>query len=106
MPHADLYFSADQDVPAKDLLQKIEAEIHAFDPSSGVCKGRAHPVAEFNHSHIYLRLSMLPKEHRDAAFAKELGERLAALLQGVATGPCAINVNILFELVHYTSVKI
>ncbi|MEY8880820.1 hypothetical protein [Donghicola sp. XS_ASV15] len=106
MPHADLYLSVDQDVPAKELLQKIEAEIHAFDPSSGVCKGRAHPIAEFNHSHIYLRLAMLPKEHRDAVFAKELAERLAGVLQETATAPCAINVNILFELVHYTSVKI
>lgn len=106
MPHADLSYSADQTLPAKELLEKIEAVIHAYDPSSGACKGRAHPIAEFNHTHIYLRLSMLPKEHRDAEFAKGLGQKLIDVLVSYASAPCGINVNICFDLVHYTSVKV
>lgn len=106
MPHADLYFSADQTLPAKELLEQIEKTIHDFDPTSGACKGRAHPIAEFNHSHIYLRLAMLPKEHRDSAFAKELGQRLSQVLAPQAKAPCGVNVNIVFELVNYTSVTV
>ncbi|NVO24631.1 hypothetical protein HJ526_15725 [Donghicola sp. C2-DW-16] len=106
MPHADLYYSADQTLPVKEVLQQIEKTIHDFDPSSGACKGRAHPIAEFNHSHIYLRLAMLPKEHRDSAFAKELATRLSQVLVPHATAPCGVNVNILFELVNYTSVTV
>ncbi|MCI5039931.1 MAG: hypothetical protein MRY81_09625 [Donghicola eburneus] len=106
MPHADLYYSADQTLPAKEVLQKIEDAIHDHDPSSGACKGRAHRIAEFNHSHIYLRLAMLPKEHRDAVFAQELAKKLSDALTSYAQSPCGINVNIRFELEHYTSVKV
>lgn len=46
---------------------------------------------------------MLPKDHRDAAFAEELGKRLAEFLQPLAKADCAINMHIRFDLTHYTS---
>ena len=47
---------------------------------------------------------MLPKDYRDAAFAAELGKRLAAVMQGAVTADCAINVQVCFDLAHYTAV--
>lgn len=104
MPQADLFFTADQAIAAVDVLRSIEGAISAMDAAAGACKGRAYPVADFHHSHILLRLSMLPKDHRDAAFAAELGKRLAAVLQQAVTADCAINVQVRFDLVHYTAV--
>lgn len=104
MPQADLFYSSDQSLDAADLLSTIEAEIARFDESSGLCKGRAYKVADYHHSHILLRLSMLPKSHRDDAFAKELSEKLVAVLQRSATAPCSVNVQVRFDLVHYTGV--
>jgi hypothetical protein len=49
---------------------------------------------------------MLPKEHRDAVFAQELAKKLSDALTSYAQSPCGINVNIRFELEHYTSVKV
>lgn len=106
MPQADLYYSSDQTLDSARLLAEIEDTIHAFDDSSGLCKGRAHAVSTYHHSHILLRLSMLPKPHRDDNFAWELGERLAALLQGNAKAPCAVNVLIRYDLVHYTGLTV
>lgn len=104
MPQADLFFTADQTLAAVDTLRSIEAAISGMDATAGACKGRAHRVADFHHSHVLLRLSMLPKDHRDAAFAAELGKRLAAVLHEVVTADCAINVQVCFDLVHYTAV--
>ncbi|MFC7378902.1 hypothetical protein [Brevundimonas sp. GCM10030266] len=105
MPQADLYYSADQTLAPVETLQAIQTVIGDFDTASGVCKGRAHRVADFLHSHVFLSLSMLPKPHRDEAFARELGARLAEALKGVAGADCTINVQIRFDLIHYTTVQ-
>ncbi|CTQ55810.1 hypothetical protein LP7551_04357 [Roseibium album] len=106
MPQADLYFTSDQTLDAAGLLSNIEETIRKFDDTSGLCKGRAHRAMDYHHSHILLRLSMLPKDHRDDAFANELGQKLAGLLQSAAKVPCAINVQVRFDLVHYTAVRV
>ncbi|MFE3836326.1 hypothetical protein [Pseudogemmobacter sonorensis] len=103
MPQADLYFTTDNDFSRAETLAAIEDLVRAFDAGAGVCKGRAHPVAEFHHSHIFLRLSLLPKPHRDAEYAAELGRRLAALLRPRAAAEGAVAVNVSFDLLHYTA---
>lgn len=107
MPQADLFLTADQaDVPAAEVLAEIERIIRAFDDSAGECKGRAHRVAESHHAHLLLRLALLAKPHRDAAYTEELGQRLAKALAAHATSPCAVNVQITFDLDHYTALKV
>lgn len=105
MPQADLYFSSDHAIDAA-ALARIEQVIHDFDDSAGACKGRAHPVALTHHSHILLRLSMLPKAHRDAAYARDLRARLTEALRPCASGSCTLSVQIRFDLTHYTSVML
>ncbi|WP_435164318.1 hypothetical protein [Falsirhodobacter sp. 1013] len=104
MPQADLYFTTDQTLT--DILPEIERTIAAFDSGAGVCKGRAHPVADHHHSHIFLRLSLLPKPHRDDVYAAELGKRLAEVIRSHAKAPAAVAVNIQFDLKHYTAIKV
>jgi len=106
MPQADLYFTTDQTVPATEALAAIERIIAAFDSGAGQCKGRAHPVADHHHSHVLLRLSMLPKAHRDDAYAAELGRQLGEVLRPFVKAPCAMAVNIAFDLKNYTVVKV
>lgn len=103
MPQADIYFSADQSLPAEQVLAEIERAIRAFDSGAGACKGRAHPIAESHHSHVYLTLSMLPKPHRDDSYASELGAQLCDLLAGYSANDAALGVNIRFDLQHYTT---
>lgn len=103
MPQADLYFTADQSFPPVETLEAIEAVIQGFDPNSGFCKGRAHRIADFNHSHIFLTVSMLQKPHRDENFASELGGRLASALEGLTSPECVVNVLIRFDLVYYAT---
>lgn len=103
MPQADLHYTADQSLNAPALLAEIERIIHANDDTSGYCKGRGHRIEAFHHSHLLLRLSMLPKPHRDADYARDLGAKLATALQTQATAPCAVNVQIRFDLEHYTA---
>ncbi|MDH2325301.1 hypothetical protein QCN27_00315 [Cereibacter sp. SYSU M97828] len=104
MPQADLFFTKDRHVP-QSVLAEIEATIAAHDTAAGVCKGRLHPV-DGHHSHVFLRLSLLPKPHRDDAYAAELGKKLAEVIRPHVAAPSALAVNISFDLVHYTAVKV
>lgn len=106
MPQADLYFTTDQPVPATEALAAIERTIAAFDGGAGQCKGRAHLVADHHHSHVLLRLSMLPKAHRDDAYGAELSKQLAEVLRPFVKAPCALAVNIAFDLKHYATIKV
>lgn len=101
MPQADLHYTADLTPDACAVLSRIEEVIHAFDDHAGTCKGRAQRVEDFHHSHMLLRLSMLPKDHRDATYAAELSERLVDLLAKSARGSFVANVQIRFDLEHY-----
>lgn len=103
MPQADLYVTADQNVPGAEMLAAIEDVIAGFDSGAGACKGRLHVVEVYHHSHVLLRLSMLPKDYRDGDYAKELGKRLAEVIRPCGVSPCAMGVNISFDLVNYTS---
>lgn len=102
MPQADLYFTATRHLPAQALLSDVEKAIHAFDSGAGACKGRAHPL-ETHHDHALLRLSMLPKPHRDAGYARDLGARLADLIAAQAPEGMQIGVQISFDLTHYST---
>ena len=106
MPHADLFYTSDQPVKAAPLLAEIEALLLGYDSGAGQCKGRGHRVEEFHHSHMHLRLSMLPKAHRNADWARELGERLAQTLRPHARAETTVTVNITFDLLHYTALKV
>ncbi|QUS34802.1 hypothetical protein [Falsirhodobacter algicola] len=104
MPQADLYYTADQTLT--DILPEIERTIAAFDAGAGTTKGRAHAVGHYHHSHVLLQLSMLPKAHRDAAYAADLGARLAEVIRPHVTAPSAVAVNIRFDLEHHTSLVV
>lgn len=106
MPQADLFFTADKPLHAREILAQIQGVIAGFDTTAGACKGRAHPISDYHHSHVLLRLSMLPKPHRDDAYAAELGRRLMELLKQHVAAPCIVNVQIRFDLVHYTTLAL
>ncbi|MEL6960792.1 MAG: hypothetical protein AAGL89_17780 [Pseudomonadota bacterium] len=80
MPQADLKYSSDLSFDAKALLGRIEALILRHDAGSGACKGRADPADVFHQSHVLLRVALLRKPHRDAAFRADLVAALVALL--------------------------
>ncbi len=101
MPQADLFYSEGVAARFPELLGKIENAILEVDDRSGECKGRAHKVVDYNHPHVLLRVSMLPKPHRDAAFAAKLTERLLDLTRTEVPGVERVNVHVSFDLVHY-----
>lgn len=104
MPQADLYFTKTQSL-STDVLAEVERIIAAHDSGAGLCKGRLHPV-DTHHDHVLLRLSMLPKPHRDDAYAADLGKKLAEAIRQHVTAPSALAVSISFDLKHYTTVAV
>ena len=103
MPHADLYYTLGHDLKAAEVLAKVEDLLRGFDPTASICKGRAHLVEDFHRDHIHLKVSLLPKAHRDAAWAQNLGQILATALKPLAKPGASVTVNLLFDLVHYTA---
>ena len=92
MPHAEIKYSADLDLPLADLFQEIERTINAHDPSAGACKGRAFPARDFHHSHILVELSLLSKPNRGAAFTAALMDELERRIKALVPVPCAFSM--------------
>ena len=92
MPHAEIKYSADLDLPLADLFQEIERTINAHDPSAGARKGRAYPARDFHHSHILVELSLLSKPYRGAAFTAGLMEELERRIKALVPVPCAFSM--------------
>ena len=42
--------------------------INGLDRTAGACRSRAHCITAFLHQHVFLRVNVLKKPHRDAAF--------------------------------------
>lgn len=96
MPHADLTYSADLDLPAREMLRIIEDTIAAHDTGAGACKGRARPVEITHHRHVLIAIVMLPKPHRDAAFLTALGQGIEARLKPLIPQSCQFSLRIDF----------
>lgn len=103
MPQADLSYSADLPLNIPAILQSIEATIKAFDPASGDCKARAHPVAQTLHNHLLLRLSLLQKPHRSDEFMTALNQQLADRLKPQLPTGVILGIELQFLSPYYGS---
>ncbi|WP_390912094.1 hypothetical protein [Pseudosulfitobacter sp. SM2401] len=96
MPQADLNYSSDLTLNAPAILAAIESTIAAFDGAAGACKGRAHKVAEFHHTHVLIKVSVLEKPHRDTAFMNALAQKLETAIKAHLHAPCAFSLALSF----------
>lgn len=101
MPQADLLYSADLDLDASAILAAVEATILNHDDGAGACKGRAYPAPGYHHTHVTLRVTMLSKPHRDAAFTSALLNSLEAVLRDRILQPCELALGVEFSGAHY-----
>ncbi|WP_298802936.1 hypothetical protein [uncultured Lentibacter sp.] len=106
MPHAELKYSSDLALDAREILRKIEALIQTRDPNSGACKGRAYPATEAHHSHVLLTVSLLPKAHRDAGFMAALLADLTTYIDTVLPLGTERSVSVSFSGPHYVTGKL
>jgi len=96
MPHADLKYSADLKIDPGIILRDIEQVIQSVDPSAGLCKGRAYPATVFNHTHILINVSLLPKPHRNAEFTQNLLGKLERQIKSHLTQNCQFSLGITY----------
>lgn len=101
MPQADLHYTNDIPLDAPRVLADIERTIAAQDAQAGDCKGRAHRLDAFHHSHVLLTVAVLKKPHRDDAFMAALLDAITAVLDGHLTQNCARSVELRFLSAHY-----
>jgi len=103
MPQADLMYSADLDLDAAAILARVEQVIADHDAGAGACKGRAYPAAVTHHSHVTLRVAMLDKPHRDAAFMSALLADVERAVKALIAQPCAVAVELSFSSPYYAT---
>lgn len=101
MPHAEMFYTADLKIDAAAMLREIEAIILKHDAGAGATKGRAYPAAEFNHTHMKVTVSLLPKPHRTAAFIAALQSDLVQAISGELPRPCWLSVDLLISGTGY-----
>jgi hypothetical protein len=100
MPQADLSYSSEIALDPKTILARVESVIAAHDGGAGMCKGRAHALANTHHTHVLLRLRLLNKTHRDDAFMQELLSALETALRPLIPGPCILSIELGFLETH------
>lgn len=103
MPHAELKYSSDLNIDAEAILAEVEAVIQRHDAGSGACKGRAYPSVLFQHSHLILEVSVLPKAHRDSGFMNALLVDLESAVKAKIAQPCAFSAEIRFSGEYYVT---
>lgn len=103
MPQADLSYSSEIALDPILVLATIETVIATQDSGSGMCKGRAHALEKTHHTHVFLRLRMLNKPHRDDAFMQELLSALQTALHPQIPAPCILGIELGFLEQHYGS---
>ncbi len=106
MPQADLCYSAELNLDASAVLAQIETVIAGHDSTAGQCKGRAFPIESTHHRHVFLRVAVLKKAHRDPAFMTELQKKLLAVLTPTVSAPCNVAVELNWSSDQYESVQL
>lgn len=97
MPQANLSYSAHLTLDAPAILARTEEVIKAADAGAGTCKGRAYPLAQTHHDHVFLHIRVLDKPHRDATFMKALLAELHGALDPMIGTPCAFSIELGFQ---------
>ena len=103
MPHAELKYSADLTLDPSALMRGIEETIASHDAGAGAVKGRAYPAEIFQHSHLIVNLTLLPKPHRDAEFVSDLLRALEATIQSHLREACYLSLQIDFNPSSYVT---
>ncbi len=97
MPHIDITYSADLELPTGEMFGFVEDTINTLDPGAGVCKSRAWPCADYRHSHVAISIALLPKPHRDQAFLGHLLGELETGLKRLIPVSCYFSLGIDFS---------
>lgn len=103
MPHAELKYSADLNLPVEAMFATIEAVIHRHDDASGECKCRAYPSALTNYPHLLVRVAMLTKPHRDDAFTDRLMADMETTLKAMIGQSCHFSMQIDYSPRNYVT---
>jgi hypothetical protein len=103
MPHAELKCSSDFRVNAVAISTDIEQTILRHDARSGDCKGRAYPTDQYHHSHLILKISMLPKPHRDETFTAALMQDLEQLVKARIPQSCGFSFALEYNRAAYVT---
>ncbi|MCL1126170.1 hypothetical protein [Shewanella surugensis] len=101
MPHTELKYSNDLTLDTEAIFTAIEWCINQKDPSAGVCKSRAYPASEYQHTHVYISVSLLNKPHRDGAFSQSLLEVLNSEIKSLLIQDCYFSLELNYVSDYY-----
>jgi hypothetical protein len=105
MPQVSLFYSNDISVETKPLFKAIETTISQLDSGAGVCKSRAYPCQEYQHSHILLEVLLMKKAHRDNAFMDSCLKKIEACVMKYIPDNCYYSIAVDFLSENYISKK-
>ncbi|WP_293577639.1 hypothetical protein [Phaeobacter sp.] len=97
MPHAEIKYTDGLSIDPQALLAQIESRILAHDDGAGACKGRAIKIEDFHHRHIDIKVALLVKPHRDAAFSQALLADLRASLLPLIPKPSFFSLEVTYS---------
>ena len=103
MPHAEIKYSADMTLDTQSMMALIETTIANHDSGAGAVKGRAYKVTDFQHTHVIVTVTLLPKAHRTEEFMTPLLADLSAGLKAIVDQPCGFSLELMFNGPYYVT---
>lgn len=101
MPHLEIKYSADIELDAELLFDKIESTINKLDPSAGVCKSRSYPAKSYKHSHVMVEVWLLQKQHRNQAFTQALLKEIKNCIKKQIANYCYVSIQLHYRDANY-----
>lgn len=102
MPQVEIKYSSDLcDINFEDLFTEIENVINDYDSSAGACKSRAYSAEPYHHTHIYISILMLKKDHRDDDFMTILQKKLIVIVKKYLPRNCYYSLELGFSGKYY-----
>lgn len=94
MPHAEIKYSGDLNLPLQEIFTAIEETIRQVDTSSGECKCRAYKSDDHKYPHVLISLTLLTKAHRDDAFSDRMMEALESAVKALISQSCYFSMTL------------
>lgn len=106
VPHVELKYTDDLPIDCEKIFFLIEQTINKADPAAGACKSRAYRISDYLHTHLYVHITVLKKDHRDDVFMRSLLNSLSAIVAAALPVGCYFSLELDFAGDYYITSKV
>ena len=101
MPQVEVHYHDGININTHDIFAQIERTIHSVDQAAGLCKSRGYKASDHMHKHIYIKVLLQDKLHRNGKFLNKLLTNLNNDLKKLIPKDCLYSIELKFLSKYY-----